>query len=101
MASTTQAQASLSVAATAVTRHPTKSERFWQVARPGFACSQRSPILRGCAVWAPCHYHMTQAGCRLGEFDAAPWRGHASMRRHGSILVQTPSEEVRSWPFRL
>ena len=44
---------------------------------------------------------LDQAGRRLRKFDAVPRHGPPSMRRHGSILVRTPSEEVRSSPFRL
>ena len=43
-----------------------------------------------------------QAGCRYqGVGDALPPCGRVSIRRPGSIFVQTPSEQVRRMPFRL
>jgi hypothetical protein len=68
----------------------------------GYAWSLRTAP-RGDAArpWGLQWAALDQAGRRLRRFDAVPRQGHASMRRHGSILVRTPSEEVRSSPCRL
>ena len=43
-----------------------------------------------------------QAGCRYqGVSEALPPCGRVSIRRHGWIFVQMPSEQVRRSPFRL
>jgi hypothetical protein len=43
-----------------------------------------------------------QAGCRYqGVSEALPPCGRVSIRRHGWIFVQMPSEQVRRTPFRL